>query len=42
MIGAKLNTEMEHQKKVDTAAGKPRSMGERNAYVADTVGGNRK
>ena len=38
LIGAELNAEMEHQTKVDTTEGRPRPMGERNAYVADTLG----
>lgn len=38
LIGAELNAEMEHQTKRDTTIGKPKPMGERNAYMADTVG----
>ncbi len=41
LLGAELNAEMEHQTKVDTTIGRPKPMGEREAYVADTVGENR-
>ncbi|MGB3222903.1 MAG: YihY/virulence factor BrkB family protein [Desulforhopalus sp.] len=41
MLGAELNSEMEHQTKVDTTVGEPKPMGERDAYVADTVGERR-
>jgi membrane protein len=29
---------MEHQTKKDTTIGKPKPMGKRNAYMADTLG----
>ncbi|MFK0276261.1 YihY/virulence factor BrkB family protein [Ensifer sp. NPDC090286] len=38
IIGALLNAELEHQTAVDTTTGKPLPMGERGAYVADTLG----
>jgi membrane protein len=38
LMGAELNAEMEHQTKQDTTIGKPKPMGERNAYMADTLG----
>ncbi|ABA57578.1 Ribonuclease BN [Nitrosococcus oceani ATCC 19707] len=38
LLAAEFNAEMEHQTKVDTTRGKPQPMGERGAYVADTVG----
>lgn len=38
LLGAELNAEMEHQTEIDTTKGKPRPMGERGAYVADTIG----
>lgn len=38
IIGAELNSEIEHQTTVDTTVGSPRPMGERRASVADTVG----
>lgn len=38
LLGAELNAEMEHQTAVDTTTGPSRPMGERGAYVADTVG----
>lgn len=38
LLGAELNAEMEHQTERDTTRGEPRAMGERDAYVADTVG----
>ncbi|GAB5522736.1 MAG: YihY/virulence factor BrkB family protein [Roseivirga sp.] len=36
-LGAELNSEMEHQTKIDTTVGEPRPMGERGAYHADHV-----
>lgn len=36
-LGAELNSEMEHQTKVDTTIGKPRPIGDRGAYHADHV-----
>ncbi|KFI23137.1 YihY/virulence factor BrkB family protein [Nitrosococcus oceani] len=38
LLAAEFNAEMEHQTKIDTTRGKPQPMGERGAYVADTVG----
>ena len=38
VIGAEINAEMEHQTAVDTTDGPPKPMGERGAYVADTLG----
>lgn len=38
LLGGELNSEMEHQTEVDTTVGKPKPMGQRDAYVADTVG----
>ena len=38
LLSAELNAEMEHQTVKDTTEGEPRPMGERAAYVADTVG----
>ena len=38
LLGAELNAEMEHQTEHDTTRGRPLAMGERGAYVADTVG----
>ena len=38
LLGAELNAEMEHQTKVDTTTGEPQPMGDRDAYVADTIG----
>ena len=38
IAGAELNGQIEHQTAVDTTTGRPRPMGERDAYVADTVG----
>lgn len=38
LMGAVLNAEVEHQTKKDTTGGKPKPMGERNAYMADTLG----
>lgn len=38
LMGAELNSEMEHQTKHDTTVGEKKRMGERDAYVADTVG----
>lgn len=39
ILGAALNSEIEHQTTVDSTTGNPRPIGERGAYVADTVGG---
>lgn len=38
MLGAELNAELEHQTARDTTRGPERPMGERDAYVADTLG----
>ncbi|MDV3240847.1 MAG: YihY/virulence factor BrkB family protein, partial [Methylocaldum sp.] len=38
LLGAELNAEMEHQTKEDTTIGEPEPLGERRAYVADTIG----
>lgn len=38
LLGAELNAEAEHQTAVDTTTGPPQPMGERGAYVADTLG----
>jgi membrane protein len=38
LLGAEVNAEIEHQTERDTTRGEPRSMGERRAHVADTVG----
>jgi membrane protein len=38
LLGAELNAEMEHQTRRDTTRGPDEPMGERGAYVADTVG----
>ena len=38
ILGGALNSEIEHQTTVDSTTGKPRPMGMRGAYVADTVG----
>lgn len=35
LLGAEINSEMEHQVRIDTTIGKERPMGERNAYHAD-------
>ncbi len=38
LLGAKLNAELEHQTAKDTTEGRPQPLGQRKAYVADTVG----
>jgi membrane protein len=38
VLGAEINAEMEHQTAADTTDGPPKPMGERGAYVADTLG----
>lgn len=38
LLGAELNSEIEHQTKHDTTIGQREPMGKRNAYVADTLG----
>jgi membrane protein len=37
LLGAEINAEMEHQTQKDSTTGEPRPIGEREAYVADTV-----
>jgi membrane protein len=37
VLGAELNAAMEHQTAVDSTTGRPLPMGERGAFVADTV-----
>ena len=37
LLGAEINSELEHQTAKDTTIGKPKPMGERNAYHADHV-----
>jgi membrane protein len=37
LLGAEINSEMEHQTKVDTTTGKEKPLGERGAYHADHV-----
>lgn len=39
LLGGELNAEMEHQTRHDTTVGKPRPLGQREAYVADHVAG---
>jgi len=39
ILGGALNSELEHQTAVDSTTGQPQPLGERGAYVADTVGG---
>jgi membrane protein len=39
LLGAELNAEAEHQTAADTTEGPPRPMGEREATMADTLGG---
>ncbi len=38
IIGAELNAELEHQTARDSTTGRPKELGKRDAYVADTVG----
>ena len=38
ILGAEINAELEHQTMVDSTTGAPLPMGDRGAYVADTVG----
>jgi membrane protein len=37
IIGAELNSEIEHQTAIDSTTGSPRQMGERGAWAADNV-----
>lgn len=41
VLGAEINSELEHQTTRDTTEGRREPMGERDAYVADTVGETR-
>ena len=38
LLGAEINSEMEHQTRKDTTVGEPRPMGQRNAAKADHLG----
>ena len=38
IVGAEINAELEHQTTIDSTTGHPMPMGERGAYVADTIG----
>lgn len=38
LVGAEINAEIEHQTRRDSTTGPEKPMGERGAYVADTVG----
>lgn len=38
IVGAAINAEMEHQTARDTTIGPPKPMGQRGAYMADTLG----
>jgi membrane protein len=38
IVGAELNSELEHQTERDTTTGRSRPMGERGAVMADTIG----
>ncbi|WP_345374048.1 YihY/virulence factor BrkB family protein [Algivirga pacifica] len=42
LLGAEINSEMEHQTYTDTTVGEDKPMGERGAYHADTVPGKNK
>ena len=37
MLGAELNSEIEHQTSKDSTTGRPQPMGERGAWAADNV-----
>jgi membrane protein len=41
LLGAELNAELEHQTAIDSTTGPPEPMGERGAYMADTLGERR-
>jgi membrane protein len=41
LFGAEINSEIEHQTAVDTTTGHARPMGERGAFMADTLGAAR-
>jgi membrane protein len=38
LLGAELNSEIEHQTAVDSTVGRPKPMGARGAVMADTLG----
>ena len=38
LVGAELNSEIEHQTAIDSTVGSPRPLGARGAVVADTIG----
>jgi membrane protein len=38
LLGAELNSEIEHQTAADTTEGSPKPLGTRGATMADTVG----
>jgi membrane protein len=38
LLGAELNSEIEHQTAVDTTVGRPKPLGTREAVMADTIG----
>jgi membrane protein len=38
IVGAEINAELEHQTARDSTTGRPKPMGERGAFMADTVG----
>jgi membrane protein len=38
IVGAEINAELEHQTARDSTTGRPKPMGKRGAYMADTVG----
>jgi len=38
LLGAQVNAELEHQTRHDTTRGPDRPMGQRGAYMADTLG----
>jgi membrane protein len=38
LLGAELNSEIEHQTAVDTTVGRPKPLGSREAVMADTLG----
>jgi membrane protein len=42
LIGAEINSEMEHQTSKDTTVGEPEPLGSRDAYHADRVAGGKK
>ena len=38
LLGGEINAETEHQSSRDSTVGEPRPIGERGAFVADTIG----